>query len=144
MKTSIALLALMFLGLGQSSQKAALQDKLVGMEKQSWEAWKNRDANFFKDFLSDDHVEVGLGGPTNKTTVLAGVASPACVVKNYAIDHFELTVFDANTAVLTYHAAQDTTCAGTPVPSPVWVSSLFVQRDGKWRNALYQQSPTPK
>ena len=74
------------------------------------------------------HVELGFSGVTDKATVVAGVASPGCVVKSFTVDKFQLTLFDAKTALLTYHAAQarrkDTTCGGTAVPSPVWVSSL--------------------
>jgi hypothetical protein len=55
-----------------------------------------------------------------------------------------LTVFDANTALLNYWAEQDTTCNGNAVPSPAWVSSLYVRRGERWVNALYQQTPTPK
>ena len=115
---------------------------MIKLEKQSWEAWKKRDGKFFSEFLADDHVEVGFGGVTNKATVVAGVASPICVVKSYEIDKFELTVFDANTALLTYHAAQDTACNGNAVPSPVWVSSLYIKRGDRWLNAMYQQTQT--
>ena len=73
--------------------EAALKQLLVDRGEQSWEAWKNRDAKFFRDFLSDDHVEVGFFGIEDKAAVLAGVASPACVVRSYRVDHFELTVF---------------------------------------------------
>jgi hypothetical protein len=126
------------------STDPALQETLVALEKRSWEAWKNRDGKFFQDFLSDDHVEVGFGGVIRKAAVVAGVGSPACVVRSYAVDRFRLTSFDSNTAVLTYHAEQDTTCGGNPVPSPVWVSSLYVRRGGRWWNAVYQQSQTRK
>ncbi|HMF58046.1 MAG TPA: nuclear transport factor 2 family protein [Pyrinomonadaceae bacterium] len=118
----------------------ALKETLVNLENQSWEAWKKRDGNFFQNFLSDDHVEVGFGGATNKAAVVAFVGSPVCVINSYKLDHFELTVFDANTALLTYHAEQDTKCGGQSVPSPVWVSSLYVKRGGRWLNALYQQT----
>lgn len=124
----------------QTNSSSDLQETLISMEKQSWEAWKNRDGNFFKTFLSDDHVEVGFYGVANKAIVVAGVASPVCVVKSYSVDGFKLTPFDANTALLTYHAKQDTTCNGNPVPSPAWVSSLFIRRDGRWQNVLYQQT----
>jgi hypothetical protein len=53
-------------------------------------------------------------------------------------------MFDANAALLTYHAAQDTTCGGKVVPSPVWASSLYIKRGDKWFNAAYQQTPTNK
>jgi hypothetical protein len=130
----------------QSAQpdKVALKEILADLEKRSWEAWKNHDGKFFEGFLSDDHVEVGFGGPTNKATVVTGVASPTCNVKSYTVDKFELTLLETNTALLTYHAAQDTTCGGKAVPSPVWVSSLYIKRGGRWLNVLYQQTQTSK
>lgn len=123
-----------------SQSDAVLKETLVTLEKQSWEAWQKRDGKFFQHFLTDDHVEVGFGGLTNKATVVAGVGSPNCVVKNYSVEKFQLTSFDAKTALLNYYAQQDTTCNGVTVPSPVWVSSLYVKRGGKWVNALYQQT----
>lgn len=125
----------------QATQET-LKEKLTTLERRSWEAWKNRDGSFFHGFLADDHVEVGFGGLTDKANVVAGVSSPNCVVKSYSLDRFALTVFDANTALLNYHAAQDTTCFGNAVPSPVWVSSLYVRRGDRWLNALYQQTQT--
>jgi hypothetical protein len=124
--------------------KPALQETLTKLERASWDAWRNRDGKFFETFLSDDHVEVGVAGPARKTTVVAGVANPKCIVKSFALDTFALTLFDASTAVLTYHAQQDTTCGGVAVPSPVWVSSLYLKRDGRWQNALYQQTRSVK
>ncbi|HEX7251789.1 MAG TPA: nuclear transport factor 2 family protein [Thermoanaerobaculia bacterium] len=121
-----------------------LKETLVHRERQSWEAWKNRDGKFFQDFLSDDHVEIGFNGISKEAAVVAGVGSPACVVKSYSVDHFELTVFDPSSALLTYYADQDTTCGGNPVPSSVWVSSLYVKRGGRWWNAAYQQTQTKR
>lgn len=147
--TLIALLifACASLVLGQKKQadkNAALKETLVNLEKQSWEAWQKRDGKFFQEFLADDHVEVGMGGVTGKAPVVSFVGSPVCVVKSYAVDQFELHVFDANTALLTYHAQQDTACGGNPVPSPVWISSLYVRRGKRWRNAVYQQTKAIK
>lgn len=159
---ALAIIALMSLALAQKGQAGkrfisltespglpfadtnndALKETLINLEKQSWEAWKRREGKFFQEFLSDDHVEVGFGGPTNKARVVVGVSSPVCVVKSYTVDNFQLTVFDTNTALLTYHAAQDTTCGGNAVPSPVWASSLYVKRGDRWLNAFYQQTQT--
>ena len=123
---------------------AALKASLVALEKQSWEAWKNRDGKFFEGFLSDDHVEIGFGGVTNKANVVAGVGSPVCVVKSYSVDRFEMKQLGPDTALLTYYADQDTACGGNPVPSPVWVGSLYVRRGGRWWNAAYQQTQMPR
>jgi hypothetical protein len=122
-----------------------VKETLIGLEKKSWEAWKNHDGKFFQDFLSDDHVEVGFGGSTEKAMVVKVVASANfCTVKSYSVDRFQVTMFNANTALLTYHAAQDTTCGGNAVPSPVWASSLYIKRGNRWLNAVYQQTQTSK
>ena len=120
-----------------------LKKTLVDLETQSWVAWKSHDGAFFQRFLSEDHIEMSPGGPGGKAPVVAGVAGGGCTVASYAIDHFTLTIFSADTALLTYHAAQDTTCGKVKVPSPVWASSLYVLRDGRWQNALYQHVTIP-
>jgi hypothetical protein len=124
----------------QESKTNALEETLVNLEKQSWEAWQKRDGKFFQEFLSDDHVEVGMGGPATKRQIVAFVGSPICVVKSYKVDKFHLTKFSNDTALLTYWAEQDTTCNSNRVPSPAWVSSLYVKRGDRWLNVLYQQT----
>ena len=127
----------------ESSDVAAIKEQLIKLEKQSWEAWKNRDGKFFQDFLSDDHVEVGFGGVSNKAEIVSFVGSPVCTVKSYQLDQFELKMLDKNTALLTYREAQDTVCHNQ-VPSPCWVSSLYMKRGDRWRNVLYQQTEIHK
>ena len=124
-----------------SRPTADLQAHLEELEKQSWVAWKNRDGAFFEHFLSDDHVEMGPRGTAGKAAVVATVNTPNCVVASFSVDTFTLTQFTDDTAMLAYHARQDTKCSGKPVPSPAWVSSLYVKRNGRWLNALYQQTP---
>ncbi len=140
--TFLALCSLVISATGavlQPAEEAALKEHLVTLEKQSWEAWKNRDGKFFQEFLSEDHVEVGFSGLTTKKDVVAFVGSPACTVKSYELDHFELKVLDQNTALLIYRETQDTVCQKR-VPSPCWVSSLYMKRGDRWLSVLYQQS----
>jgi hypothetical protein len=139
----LAILTVASLSFAQQKAHSSLETQLTAMEKHSWEAWQKRDGKFYENFLSDDHVEVGGSGLSTKKEVAQFVGSPACVVKNYALSDFKLTQFNAETALLTYHAEQDTTCHGHIVSSPVWVSSLYVKRKGKWQNALYQQTNKP-
>ena len=37
-------------GHATTSESDAVKEHLIKLEKQSWEAWKNRDGNFFKIF----------------------------------------------------------------------------------------------
>ena len=80
---SIAAFALASSVLAQSggADNGSLKESLMNLEKQSWEAWKKRDGKFFQQFLSDDHVEVGVNGPATKAQVVAFVGSPICAIR---------------------------------------------------------------
>jgi hypothetical protein len=120
----------------------ATEQELIGLEKQSWAAWQRMDAVFWDRFLSDDHIEIsGYAGATGKASVIQGIRSKVCTVNSYAVDHFTFRQLGARTAVLVYRAKQDTTCGGTKVPSPVWATSLFQLRSGRWQNVLYEHTP---
>jgi hypothetical protein len=111
------------------------------LEADSWVAWKNHDAAFFEQFLSDDHVEIHGYGVSGKGAVVAGVRSPACVVRSYSLGPFSLTRVAADAVLVTYRAEQDTSCGDQKVPSPVWATSLYARRMGRWVNVLYQHTP---
>ena len=134
-----AVACLFMMPIRAADDNAALKEELVGLEKKSWEAWKARDGKFFQDFLSEDHVELGAYGVSHKAEIVKFVGSPACTVKSYDVSDFACTLLNKETALLTYRAAQDTFCT-KQVPSPCWVSSLYVKRDGRWQNAVYQQT----
>ena len=120
----------------------ALEQQLTALERQSWVAWQAMDAKFWNRFLSNDHVELnGFVGVTGKQQVIDGIASGACKVNSYTVGRFSFRRFDANTALLIYRAAQDTSCGAFKVPSPVWASSLYQLRGGRWQNVLYGHSP---
>src|SRR6476620_9600872 len=76
MKCALSCLALVCLAIANSqattSESDEVKEHLIKLEKQSWEAWKNRDVKFFQNFLSDDHVEVGFGGLTSRCHHRAG------------------------------------------------------------------------
>lgn len=136
--------AVPFPGRAAEKEPASLKEELVKLEMQSWEAWKNHNGKFFERFLSSDHVEVGFGGLTSKASVMAGVASGACQVEGYTLKHFELRMLGENVALLNYYETQETSCQGKTVPSPCWVSSLYMKRGGRWRNVFFQQTPIAK
>ncbi|HEY2800862.1 MAG TPA: nuclear transport factor 2 family protein [Chthoniobacterales bacterium] len=117
---------------------------MIALEKQSWEAWKNHDSDFFDRFLSNDHMELGFGGRTSKEQVVKGVASGVCQVEAYSLKDSQLPMLGMDTALLTYDESQITRCQGKPVSSPCWVSSLYIKRYGRWLNMLYKQTTVAK
>jgi Domain of unknown function (DUF4440) len=120
------------------------REALIDLEKQSWQAWKDHDAGFFQNFLADDHLEIFSNGPINKEAVVRTVGSKVCLVENYSIDQFSVSLIGDDTGIVTYHAAQTTTCNGQPVPSPVWATSVYAKRGGRWVNVLYEQTTAAK
>jgi hypothetical protein len=119
------------------SDRTSIRD----LETRSWIAWKNHDAAFFERFLAFDHVEVHADGIAGKAAVIEVVRSPACVVQDYSIGPLSMVPVSADTVLVTYRAEQNTACGTDRVPSPVWATSLYVKRDGRWVNVLYQHTP---
>lgn len=139
-----AVLALVMIGacaLSQAQSPSA-QTVIEDLERQSWVAWQHHDGAFYQHFLSDDHVEVHRTGLATKAQIVPFVASGACSVASYTLGDMTFTQFSADSAVLTYRAQQDTTCGASHAPSPTWVTSAYVLRDGRWQNSIYVQTPT--
>jgi hypothetical protein len=138
----VCALALGFSNVGlAANDDGAVKATLIDLELKSWTAWKGRDGKFFDAFLSDDHIEVGYGGVIGKRQVVDGVASPQCSVESYALAEMQFTRIAPDTAVLVYRAQQKTLCNGVAVPSPVWATSVYARRGGKWLNVIYQHTP---
>jgi hypothetical protein len=121
---------------------AAVKSALVALEKQAWEAWKKKDANFFRTYLADDAIGNGREGVENRTHIIDFIANNKCEIRSYMLDDssFNVTMIDADAAILTYKATQDYTCDGKPGPTPIWSSAVYVKRGGKWLNVFYQES----
>lgn len=119
-----------------------VEAKLTSLEKASWAAWQRMDAGFWDSFLSDDHIELNaFVGPVGKKAVIGGIASKQCEVRSYKVDQFTFRRLDERTAVLVYRAQQDTKCGSITVPSPVWATSVYQLRNGRWQNVLYEHTP---
>jgi len=114
------------------------------LEAKSWVAWQAHDGPFFERFLSDDHVEVHGYGIVGKAAVVQGVGGAGCTVKGYKLGALKLQPVSADVVLVTYKAEQDSTCGPVAVPSPVWATSLYARRDGRWVNVLYQHTVVPK
>jgi hypothetical protein len=65
-------------------------------------------------------------------------------VRDYTVGDIDVLMLNADTAILTYSATQDATCGGAAEPSPVWASTVFVRRGGKWLAAFHQETPAQR
>ncbi|MBA3601483.1 MAG: nuclear transport factor 2 family protein [Acidobacteria bacterium] len=122
------------------SKDNSVEARLIALEKQSWEEWKNKNGGFFQTLLTDEAVNVGVGGLSNKSQIVKSTSSD-CEVKSFSVDNFKVVMLDKNVALLTYAAIQDGVCGGRTIPAKVFASSVYVKRGGKWLNAFYQETP---
>ena len=111
---------------------------IIALEKAGWEAWKKKDAVWFKTNLTDDFLMVNSKGVTTKAQVLK--TTNDCEVKSYSLDNFKFVMLDENAALLTYTAMQDAVCSGETIPAKVRATVNYVKRAGKWLQALYMET----
>jgi len=142
--TAIALGTLFVLPHGAivSAQDDDLQGKLVAIEKQLWEGWKNKDAKPFEENIATDTVAINAQGITSgKAQVIKDITGSDCDVKSFSLSDVKLRRLGKDAAMLTYKAKQDATCGGEKIPAEVVVSSTYVNESGTWRATSYHESP---
>jgi hypothetical protein len=119
-----------------------LQATLVEIERSLWEAWKNGEWDVFRGHMVEAAVNNGAGGVmAPRDAMIQSMQAEPCEVASYALSDFQVHRVASGTAILTYRAEQAGTCGGETLRSPVWSSSVFVNQDGRWMNALYQETP---
>lgn len=122
----------------KTPDRSKVETQIIALEKQAWEAWKNKDLAFFQSYLTDDALSVNAGGVFHKAQILEYYGS--CEVKSYSLDNFKFRQLEKNSALITFTAVQDAVCDGNPTPKAVRSTSVYVKRGGKWLNALYMET----
>ena len=124
----------------QSDAQKKAAKIIIGLEQQTWEAMKNKDANFFDANLSADSVMIGYVGVFGKTAAVKMIAKMPCETRSHTLTDFRVTFFTSKTALVTYKGATDGTCFGKAIPT-VWASAVYVKRGKRWLKASHQETP---
>jgi hypothetical protein len=118
--------------------KEMLQKDLADKETALWNAFKNKDMKPFEEHLGADAIVVDSSGVMNTTTLPEGMKM--CDIKSFSLSDWKLSKVTTTTALLVYKGVQQGTCGGTPVPSTVWASSLWVKRKDVWVTVFHQET----
>ena len=123
--------------LGQTtmSKDSKVEAQIIALEKEGWEAWKNKDSSWTRDNVTEEFLLVNSDGVSNKTQVVKSTATD-CEVKSYSLDNFKFVTLDKDSVLMTYTAMQDGVCSGKTIPANVRASVVYVKRSGKWLEAL--------
>ncbi len=120
-----------------------IETELVQLEKQYWQAIKDRDVDVAMR-LTDDHcIVTGAQGVVSlDKPEMAAMMNAA----NYTLDDFELEddvevlLLSDDVAILAYKAREDLTVDGEPVTMEVADASTWVRRNGRWVCALHTEA----
>ncbi|MCO6509882.1 MAG: nuclear transport factor 2 family protein [Aridibacter famidurans] len=125
----------------ESTSAAPTKEALFALEKSAYDAWKNKDADFWGPFLSDKFVGYGQTGKLDKAAAVKEYAGAECDVKSVAFSDETMTPLGADAAFLTYKVAVDGTCGGQKLPASSWAVGAYVREDGKWKGAFHAEAP---
>ncbi|NNC14001.1 nuclear transport factor 2 family protein [Planctomonas sp. JC2975] len=110
----------------------------VDLESKVWDALVNGDATADRNLLSDDFLGVDPTGFATRADHVAQIAEGPSIA-SYAIADAKLIAVSADTVMLSYRA--DYRRPNNRAGERMFISSLWVQRDGRWWNTFSQDSP---
>lgn len=125
---------------GDQPADQALQAKLAKLEKDSWEAAKQQDRDFFQSYMADDFLGIYADGLTvTKQELIKNLAD--FKVTSYSMEDVKLRRVNQEAAFVLYRLKYDGLVGGKPVKiEAIQASSLYVLRDGKWLEVFYQET----
>jgi hypothetical protein len=119
-----------------------IEKQLVTLEKEYWQAIKDKDTAAALRLTDDPCIVAGAQGVASfhreQFEQMMGMA-------NYTLDDFELSNVECralgnDVAILAYKVKEDLTLEGKEITLEAAESSTWVRRGGKWRCALHTES----
>lgn len=125
-----------------AQDRAALEKRLVANERSINRAVAEGDLDTFKSLVAADGVSIDMSGrmPTGETIRTFDNFRRLLRLKTWDLSEFQVTWLSGDAALVTYKWEGTGTYRGEPVPSPVWCSSVWAQRDGQWMAVFHQET----
>ena len=126
----------------QASNKveANLKDVFEGKIKSEWEALKNRDKTAYGALLADDYQGVEIDGFGEKTKLQSLNELAASNIANYSLWGYKFIPLNPDAAFLIYEVTMQYPPKSAVRFSRVYVTELWVKRDGAWKELHYQET----
>lgn len=119
--------------------KSNVDQELVRTETGFFEAWKSKDAAYFRNHIPENGIFWGEYGTFSRDQQLEEQkqSAQACVVEGYSLSDFGVLPLATGAYLLTYKAEQHATCGGQKVPVHMNGSSIYIFKEGRWQ-AIYR------
>jgi ketosteroid isomerase-like protein len=124
---------------------AAIEKKILELEKRMMEAVKTRDSATLKSLLADDFLLAGINiaGEKSDKTRYINWAVKNLELKTYSLDKSTVRVFPA-TAIVSYNYKRQANIGGTPADGDFVVTDVWVKRANQWVVVSHHISSIPK
>src|SRR5690606_10979737 len=119
-----------------------IEQELVELEKQYWQALKDKDGATAAKLSDDPCVVAGADGvrEMRRDEIQTMAESSAYSLNNYELDDVHVRVLDDDVAVVAYKVHEDVTIGGERLGYDATDSSTWVRRDGQWVCAMHAEA----
>ena len=123
-----------------AASHAAIEKQIVTMERAINDAIAKGDMKAFHASLAPDAVGVDGGGVTKVNSPDFDKMMQTAKIQSWNLDNSQFYWVDDNTVVHMYRWTDKGTFNGQPVPSPVWSSTIWTNKGGKWVAVVHQET----
>jgi hypothetical protein len=148
----VSLILILFVAIGYAQpQKAAessalgsradaLRERIVAQERAGLDALKTGDLTEFGASTADDAIFVDAHGPATKAEVMEHTAEFR--LHDYTMAAVKFIPLSADSGLIVYTLTESGASHGKEFTARVYVSSLWIKRDGKWLCEFSQETGT--
>ena len=124
----------------KEGKSAATESTITDLEKSTWEAYKNKQANAFKALMSKEYYGVYAEGMKTLDGEVADMAKSD--LRDYSFSDIKVVFPHPKLAVMTYKATVQATADGKDISGTYNSGSVWVQQRGKWVDAFHSEAKT--
>jgi hypothetical protein len=120
----------------------SVSTQVVDLEKLAWELAKKKDRAALGRLLAEDYTEIIDDGVFDKAHLLAYLNDVTLI--RYSLTDFTVKRLTPDAVLLVYHVTEVGAYKGSRFQANNNIASLWIKRDNRWRNVLFQETPAPK
>ena len=121
----------------------AMEKELLDLERQYWQAIKERDIDTILRLSDDPCLVTGAQGAAtiDRKTMAAMMKAPSWKLEDFEVkDDAQVRMLRDDVAILAYKVSEKLTVEGKPVTLEAADASTWVRRNGSWVCALHAES----
>lgn len=127
----------------QAQIPQAVQERLIAKEKDLFAAEQRRAFAVIDEALAEDFHEIASDGELHtKAEVMPLIGDVK--IEDYSLTDFKVLPVGEQCVILTYRAEIKATFKGQYFPPKLYMSSVWVRRQGSWRLTFHQATPAPQ